>query len=148
MASRLPSRGPNSPFSVGGRTLVARTCVRCGQLADGDSFPILNARMQNQARRKVCHDCFNARKKLDREERGIGRPPARPPAELQTSRYLLWSAEDDQKMRDMIAAGTSYEQIAVALGRSIRAVYKRRTVLGIARVRPSHRVEKPWRIDQ
>ena len=144
----LPSRGPYSPFSVGSRTLVARTCVRCGQLADGDSFPILNARMKNQARRKVCHDCFNARKKLDREERGIGRPTARPPEGLQTSRYLLWSVEDDQRMRDMIAAGTGYEEIAVALGRSIRAVYKRRTVLGIAAVRPRHRVDTPWKVER
>lgn len=104
--------------------------------------------MKNQARRKVCHDCFNARKKHDREERGIGRPSAKPPAELQTSRYLLWSVEDDQRMRDMIAAGTGYEEIAVALGRSLRAVYKRRTVLGITKVRPSHRVAQPWRIEQ
>ena len=144
----LPSRGPYSPFSPGGRTLVARTCRQCGALADGDSFPILNAGTKNQARRKVCHDCNNARKKHDREVRGIGRPTARPPEELQTSKYLFWSVEDDQRMRDMVAAGAGYEQIAVALGRSIRAVYKRRTVLGIARVRPSHRVEKPWRIER
>ena len=51
-------------------------------------------------------------------------------------------------MRDMIAAGTGYEEIAVALGRSLRAVYKRRTVLGITKVRPSHRVAQPWRIEQ
>lgn len=146
MAS-LPSRGPNSPFSVGGRTLVARTCIRCGTLADGESFPILNARTKNQARRRTCHDCTNAMKKEGRE-RGIGLPFSRPPEVLQTSKYRLWSAEDDQRMRDLIAAGTGYEEIAVALGRSMRAVYKRRTVLGITRVRSSHRVAQPWRIER
>lgn len=144
----VPSRGPYSPFSVGPRTLLARTCKSCGKLADGESFPILNARTKNQARRKICHNCSNANKKRDREERGIGRPTARPPENLQTSAYRLWSVEDDQRMRDLIAAGAGYEDIAVALGRSLKAVYKRRSDLGIARVRPSHRVEQPWRIER
>lgn len=99
------------------------------------------------ARRKTCHDCTNAQKKRDREERGIGRPTARPPEDLQTSAYRLWSVEDDQRMRDLIAAGTGYEDIAVALGRSLKAVYKRRNILGITRVRPSHRVKEPWKIE-
>jgi hypothetical protein len=127
---------------------LARTCIACGKLADGESFPTLNRGTPNEARRKVCHDCFNARKKRDREERGIGRPTARPPENLQTSAYRQWSVEDDQRMRDLIASGTPYEDIAVALGRSLRAVYKRRSILGISRVRPSHRVRQPWRIEQ
>jgi hypothetical protein len=142
----LPSRGPNSPFSAGGRTLLARTCKRCGRLADGGSFPILNRGTKNEARRKTCHDCTNLMKKLDRDERGVGRPPARPPEELQTSAYRRWSVEDDQRMRDLVASGTSYEDIAVALGRSLRAVYKRRSDLGISRVRRSLQVQQPWRV--
>jgi hypothetical protein len=127
---------------------LARTCIACGKFADGESFPILNRGTRNEARRKVCHDCFNARKKRDREERGIGRPTARPPENLQTSAYRHWSAEDDQRMRDLIASGTPYEDIAVALGRSLLAVYNRRNALGISRVRPRHRVRQPWRIEQ
>lgn len=141
----LPSRGPYSPWSVGPRTLLARTCPNCGRLADGDSFPILNG---GRSRRRVCHDCFNARKKRDREERGIGRPIPRPPIDKQTSAYEFWSVEDDQRMRSLIDSGVSYEAIALALGRSLRAVYKRRTVLGIGKQRYSHRVEQPWRIEQ
>ncbi len=142
----LPSKGPYSPFSVGPRTLVARTCLRCGQLADGDSFPILNAGTRNQARRKVCHACQNARKKLDREERGIGRPSARPPEELQTSKYRRWTKDEDTYLRENIS-GQSYEQIAVSLGRSLASVYTRRRILGLANVRPRHRVDTPWRIE-
>jgi hypothetical protein len=138
----LPSKGPNSPFSAGRRTLLARTCSQCGQLADGDSFPIISG---VGARRRACHKCVNARKKRDREERGIGVPPPRPPEELQTSKYRHWTADDDKYLRENIA-GMSYEQIAVALGRSLPSVYKRRTVLGLAAVRKSHRVAKPWRI--
>jgi hypothetical protein len=144
----LPSKGPNSPYSVGRRTLVARTCVVCERLADGASFPILNAGTKNQARRKVCHDCHNARKRRDREERGIGRPAPRPPQNMQTSAYQHWSAGEDQRLRELIASGTSYEEIAVALGRSMLSVYNRRAVLGIARVRPSHRVAQPWRVER
>jgi hypothetical protein len=98
------------------------------------------------ARRKACHNCTNAQKKLDREQRGIGVPAPRPPEALQTSKYTRWSVEDDQRMRNLVAAGNTYEQIAIQLGRSLRSVYKRRSDLGIARVRKSHRVEKPWRI--
>jgi hypothetical protein len=125
---------------------LARTCTACGKLADADSFPILNKGTRNEARRKVCHDCFNARKKRDREERGIGRPTPRPPVPLQTSAYRLWSVEDDQRMRDLIASGISYEEIAIALGRSMKSVYIRRTRLGITRVRQSHRVAEPWKV--
>jgi hypothetical protein len=49
-------------------------------------------------------------------------------------------------MRAGIDAGTGYEQLALELGRSIRAVYKRREILGLAQVRTRHRVAKPWRI--
>ena len=50
-------------------------------------------------------------------------------------------------MRSLIESGAPYEVVALALGRSLRAIYKRRSVLGIARVRPSHRVEQPWKVE-
>ena len=139
-----PSKGPNSPFSAGSRTVLARTCRKCGELADGDSFPALAG--GTAGRRSVCHKCQNAQKKQDREQRGIGQPAPRPPENLQTNTRRQWSAEDDRRFRDLIAAGTEYEQIAVELGRSVRSVYKRREVLGLARVRKRHRVAKPWSI--
>jgi hypothetical protein len=138
----LPSKGPNSPFSAGTRTLLARTCMKCGELADGDSFPVISG---VGARRRACHNCVNAQKKRDREERGIGVPVPRPPEELQTRRWLQWSAEDDQFIRDHIDT-LSYEEIAVAMGRSLNSIYTRRGILGLAKVRKSHRVEKPWKI--
>lgn len=140
----IPSKGPNSPFSVGARRLVARTCHECGDLADGDSFPVISG---VGARRKACHHCTNAKKKRDREERGIGVPLPRPPEEQQTNRRAQWSAEDDRYLREHVGA-QSYEAIAVVLGRSLRSVYKRRSDLGIAAIRVRHRVEKPWRISQ
>jgi hypothetical protein len=138
----LPSRGPNSPFSAGTRTLLARTCLKCGELADGDSFPVISG---VGARRRNCHHCVNARKKMDREERGIGVPAPRPPEAQQTKRWQKWTAEDDKFLRENID-GLSYEDIAVHVGRSVRAVYKRREILGLAPVRKRHRVAKPWRI--
>jgi hypothetical protein len=139
----LPSKGPNSPFSAGTRTLVARTCLKCGELADGDSFPVISG---VGARRKACHRCVNAQKKRDREERGIGVPAPRPPEAQQTKRWQKWSAEDDRLLREKLEEGLGYEDIAVLLGRSLRSVYKRREILGLARVRKRHRVAKPWRI--
>jgi hypothetical protein len=127
---------------------VARTCIVCERFADGASFPILNRGTRNEARRRVCHDCHNARKKRDREERGVGRPTPRPPEKLQTSKYQHWSAGEDQRLRELVASGAGYEEIAVALGRSLRSVYTRRAILGIPRVRPSQRVAQPWRIEQ
>jgi len=127
---------------------VARTCTACGELADGASFPLLNRGLKNEAYRKTCHDCTNAKKKRDREERGIGLPAPRPPEELQTARWKRWTKDDDLRLRQGIAAEETYEDIAVALGRSLRSVYKRREILGIAQVRKKHRVEKPWRIQQ
>ena len=143
---RLPSKGPNSPFSAGNRIIVARTCSRCGELADGDSFPLLNAGKSNQARRKVCHHCQNAQKKRDREERGIGLPRIRPPEELQTNKWQQWSAEEETYLRESLAQGYSYEDIGLALGRSANAVFLRRGKLGLPNIRKSHRVEKPWKI--
>lgn len=143
MNSRLPSKGPNSPFSAGRRTLLARTCTECGELADGDSFPIISG---VGARRRACHNCVNAKKKRDREERGIGLPAPRPPEELQSNRKQRWAAEDDKYLREHVGS-QSYEAIALELGRSLRAVYKRRDILGLSAVRTRHRVEKPWRID-
>jgi len=139
----LPSKGPNSPFSVGRRTLLARTCLDCGDLADGDSFPVISS---TGARRRACHRCVNLKKKADRELRGIGVPAPRPPEALQTNKKTQWSAEDDRLLRESLAAGTGYEEIAVRLGRSLRAVYKRRDILGLSKVRKSHRVAKPWSI--
>jgi len=144
---KVPTRGPNSPYSVGKRTILAQTCLTCGEFADGDSFPVINTGKKNEARRKKCHKCVNTSKKRDRELRGIGLPTPKPPEILQTSRYHLWSSEDDQLMRDLIAAGTPYEEIAVTLGRSLKSVYQRRVNLGIAKVRKSHRVAKPWKIE-
>lgn len=143
---RLPSKGPNSPFSAGNRTILARTCKTCGELADGDSFPLLNAGTKNQARRKECHHCTNARKKYNREVNGIGVPEPRPPLNLQTSSWTQWAVEDDRILREGHEAGRTYEDIAVELGRSLSSVYQRRVRLGLARVRKSHRVEKPWKI--
>jgi hypothetical protein len=141
--TRLPSKGPNSPFSPGNRTLLARTCRDCGELVDGESFPLIN--QGEGGRRKVCHNCQNARKKRDREERGIGVPVPRPKEELQTNRKQLWTEADDTYLRENIEH-LSYEEIAVHLGRSLSAVYKRREVLGITVVRKAHRVLKPWQI--
>ena len=118
----------------------------CGELADGDSFPLLNKGRKNEARRKTCHDCTNLKKKQAREQRGIGLPtPPRPPEELQTSKYRRWTLEEDNYLREHIET-TGYEEIALALGRSLHSVYTRRTILGLAKVRKTHRVEKPWRI--
>ena len=143
---RLPSKGPNSPFSAGSRTLIARTCLECGELADGDSFPLLNRGTKNEARRKVCHHCTNAQKKRLREERGIGLPPSqRPPVPMQTAKRRWWSAEEDKFLRESIGT-ESYEDMAYALGRSLNAVYTRRGILGLSTVRKKHRVEKPWKI--
>lgn len=139
----LPSRGPNSPFSSGTRTLLARTCLKCGELADSDSFPVISG---TGARRKACHHCVNRQKKLDRIQRGIGVPAPRPPEAQQTNKKQKWSAEDDRVLREKLEEGLGYEDIAVLLGRSLRAVYKRREVLGLALVRKKHRVEKPWRV--
>jgi hypothetical protein len=140
----LPSKGPNSPFSAGTRTLLARTCLKCGELADGESFPVISG---VGARRRACHACVNAQKKRDREERGIGlaTKPARPPDELQTAKWRPWTAADDKFLRENVG-GMEYEAMAVVLGRSVRAVYKRRDVLGLPRVRKAHRVAKPWLI--
>jgi hypothetical protein len=144
---RLPSKGPNSPFSTGNRTIVARTCKKCGELADGDSFPLMNAGKSNQARRKVCHHCHNAQKKQDREQRGIGLPPrTRPPEQLQTFKWQQWTVEDEKYLREAYEHGYSYEDIGLALGRSANAVFLRRSKLGLPRQRKVHRVEKPWKI--
>lgn len=140
----LPSKGPNSPFSAGNRTILARTCSKCGELADGDSFPLIN--QGAGGRRKVCHTCQNRQKKADRVLRGIGVPAPRPPLDLQTSSWTQWEAEDDQLLREGHEAGRSYEEIAIALGRSVGSVYQRRVRLGLSQVRKSHRVEKPWKI--
>lgn len=145
MKGRLPSKGPNSPFSAGNRTILARTCSKCGELADGDSFPLIN--QGRGGRRKVCHHCQNARKKKDREERGIGLPPrTRPSEQLQTSRWQQWSVEDENYLREAYEQGYSYEDIGLALGRSANAIFLRREKLGLPRLRKKHRVEKPWKI--
>lgn len=142
-AAKIPSKGPNSPFSPGARTILARTCVRCGELADGESFPLINKGAGG--RRKTCHDCTNALKKQAREERGIGLPAPRPPEELQTNKKQRWTEEDDLYLTENLPT-KSYEEIALVLGRSLRAVYKRREILGITQVRKQHRVEQPWKI--
>jgi hypothetical protein len=142
--TRLPSKGPNSPFSAGNRTILARTCSKCGELADGDSFPLIN--QGAGGRRKVCHRCQNRQKKIDRIQRGIGVPEPRPPLDLQTSSWTQWESGDDDILRKGHAEGRSYEEIAIELGRSLSSVYQRRVRLGLSRVRATHRVEKPWRI--
>lgn len=143
MTERLPSKGPNSPFSVGPRKLLARTCPVCGRFADGESFPLLNRGTKNEAHRKVCHDCQNEFKRRKRAEGVYAMPVPRPSEELQTRKRTLWSKEDDAYLTENIST-KSYEEIAIVLGRSLKAVYKRRDVLGIAKVRKQHRVEKPW----
>ena len=147
MPKMLPSKGPYSPWSVGRRTLLARTCVCCGRLGDADSFPVI---VGAGARRKVCHDCQNLQKKRDRQERGIGLPPGpRPPEDRQTARWQRWTKEEDQYLKDHLYDDMPILEIAEQLGRSTRAIYKRREILGLPAVRLKHRVEQPpWRIEQ
>jgi hypothetical protein len=139
----LPKKGPNSPYSPASRTILARTCLDCGKFADGESFPLINR--GRGGRRKTCHDCTNRWKKRAREERGIGVPVPRPPESQQTKKRTQWTRADDDFLREHIGRMT-YEELAVRLGRSTRAVYKRRDVLGLPKVRRSHRVAEPWRI--
>jgi hypothetical protein len=89
----------------------------------------------------------NAKKKMDREERGIGLPGPRPPEKMQTSKYRRWTAEEDKYLTEHVE-DTSYENMAIALGRSLNSVYTRRGILGLPRARKSHRVEKPWQIQR
>lgn len=120
---------------------MARTCGQCGELADGDSFPLIN--QGKGGRRKTCHRCTNDNKKRDRDERGIGLP--RPAEKLQTASYRRWTKEEDEYLREHVQ-DTSYENMAIALGRSLNSIYTRRGILGLAKVRMSHRVAKPWLI--
>ncbi len=138
----VPSKGPNSPYSPGTRTLLARTCAVCGALGDGDSLPLTGLKAY---RRSECHACFNKRKKRDREERGIGLPPPRPPENLQVNRHIPWTQEDDNYLREHLGTD-DVEDIAIALGRSINAIYVRRSILGLQSLRIRHRVAQPWRI--
>jgi hypothetical protein len=73
--------------------------------------------------------------------------PPRPPEALQISRKTRWTAADDKYLREHLE-DMSYENIAIVLGRSLRSVYKRREILGLAAVRKKHRVEKPWSIQR
>lgn len=143
---RLPAKGPNSPFSVGSRTLLARTCTRCGRFADGDSFPILNRGTKNEARRKTCHECTNVLKRQAREQRGSGLPhPNKRVPEDHVRTWREWTQEEDRYLREHLQTD-SYAEIASVLGRTLRAVYKRRDVLGLPKVRKTLEVAEPWQL--
>ena len=117
--------------------------MSCGDLADADSYPVISG---VGARRRSCHHCVNAKKKLDREQRGIGLPPGpRPPEDRQTAKWQRWTRDEDEYLRSTLY-DLSILEIAESLGRSTRAIYKRREVLGLPTVRVKHRVEKPWMI--
>lgn len=100
-------------IAIGKRTLLAKTCLVCGELKMADQFAIL----QKYYRDSYCKGCHNAH--------------ARPGMHTHQERALKaavkhrqpWTEGEIQRLERMVSEGLTGPQMALALNRSVYAVY-------------------------
>lgn len=104
--------------SCGSRVLVAKTCNCCGELKLARHFSKNTSGMYYNSQ---CHDCNNAQSKP-----GLRAAHTRA-LHVAVRHRQPWTGKDIQRMTDMSSDGVPVKEIALALNRSVYAVYTMKT---------------------
>lgn len=99
--------------AVGKRTLLAKTCLICGELKDASQFAIL----QKYYRDSYCKCCHNLKARpgmYNHQQEAL---------KVAVKHRQLWTKEEIQRLEQMASEGFSGPQMALALNRSVYAVY-------------------------
>jgi superfamily II helicase len=106
--------------SCGTRTLVAKTCRHCGELKLAKHFSKNTCGTYYNSQ---CHDCNNAQSKpalKQAHSRALG---------VAVRHRQPWTEKDINKLHEMAADRIPVREIALALNRSVYAVYTMKTKL-------------------
>jgi len=107
-----------------GRTLVAKTCLGCGQLKMAEHFS--KSKRTTQARayyEAACKSCSSA------QSAGI---TTRINDELLLTahnHHQIWSGAEIKRLEELDALGWKAKDIAKDIGRSLNSIYRMRTLL-------------------
>lgn len=106
-------------ITCGARTLVAKTCIHCGELLPASRFPKINGMYHNSWCKKCQNDVYS-HLTHDHQQRTL---------RMAVKHRQPWCEEDFQRLDEMTAEGLPVTQIALALNRSVYAVYTVRNKL-------------------
>lgn len=100
-------------ITVGQRVLIAKTCITCGVLKQARDF----ARVMQFYYTSCCHTCKNisARPRTHKHQQKALKGAVR--------HRQPWTVEDIHTLSAMISEGLTGPQMALALNRSVYAVY-------------------------
>lgn len=101
-------------ISIGSRTLLAKTCLICGELKDARNFGRVSKIYYNS----YCHKCKNETSAVPTTVRHQQRA-----LEVAVRYGQPWTEAELDKLQEMAANGFTGPQMALALNRSVYAVY-------------------------
>lgn len=100
-------------ISAGPRTLVAKTCKVCGELKMAKCF----AKVYKVYRTHICHTCKN------NQSRPLMHAHQEKALTAAVKHRQPWCEAEIEKLEEMLEAGLHAPQIALALNRTVYAVY-------------------------
>lgn len=99
---------------IGPRTLLAKTCLLCGELKMASDF----GRVAKIYYNSYCHRCKNLTSSVPTTRRHQQRA-----LEVAVRYGQPWTVQELNKLQEMAAEGLSGPQMALALNRTVYAVY-------------------------
>lgn len=124
----------NTKWSPGKRTLIAKTCTKCGELKEAKCF------RKNTRGYRVpdCNNCHNKRSRANMTAKNVLSHE-----HTERGRGNIWSDDEVQKLREFVAAGMPSSEISVKLGRSITAVHMKKSRMQILTSTPIVEAPEP-----
>ena len=116
---------PDSPFVVGKRRLLAKTCTQCGELRNADKF-------QHQVTGYWGTYCFTCNSKQSNKLVNKSNAESQDKA---TSKHNPWTDKDIEKLWALYYEGKPHVEIAAALGRTRSSIATALTRFGYGKER-------------
>lgn len=107
--------------TCGPRTLVAKTCLECGELKMAKAFPSHNKGLYYGSYCYVCH-------RINHTMPGF-RNSQEKALEGATNHYKQWTEAETQQMLDMTSEGHTVAVIALTLNRTVYSIFNRRKAI-------------------
>lgn len=106
-------------ITVGRRTLLAKSCLECGQLKPASSF----ATVMKHYFQSYCHECHNVRSRPGMLEHQAGS------LERALSHRKPWTEAELRYLAEMVSKGRTGPEMALELNRTVYSVYTMKSKL-------------------
>ena len=104
-------------ITVGPRTLLAKTCVRCGLFKMADQFGFVRGGKYKDSFCRACHNLDSRPGIVAHQDRAKA---------VAVKHRQPWTARELDRLHEMTQKGLSAPKIALALNRTVYAIYTAR----------------------